>query len=111
MAGKPSPYGPNAYYDYCGMAGIEREVARLAADEAVREARESWLPILEQWFPTIEINDEGDLMFVCIMRSDIRRLRSKLGVGPSPQQIETRRAMTRERVRRHRAKARQRSPS
>jgi hypothetical protein len=89
------------------MAGIEREVARLAADEAVREARESWLPILEQWLPTVEINDGDDLMFVCIMRSDIPRLRRALGLGPAPQQIEARRAMTRERVRRHRAKARQ----
>jgi hypothetical protein len=72
-----------------GMRAIEEK----AAAAAVADARELWLPTLQGW----HAKAKGTVR--SLLAGEIRRLRHMLGATP-----EERRAQTRERVRRFRAK-------
>jgi hypothetical protein len=88
--------GDDAYGDlYRGMAFYERE----AAARAVRETRQEWLPLLEEWLAKTD-----NLIERVMLAGEIRRLRRLLGIITNDD--EARRAATRERVRQHRARKR-----
>jgi hypothetical protein len=80
-----------------GMTFYERE----AAARAVRETRQEWLPLLEEWLAKTDNPIEQ-----AIAGAEIRRLRRLLGVI-SADDAEVRHAATRERVRQHRERKRQ----
>ena len=71
-----------------GMRSIERE----AAEEAIADARELWLPILEEW--VAELTDAGDILLHVVLEYELRRLRRLLKLPPvrSPEQVGRRRA-------------------
>jgi hypothetical protein len=83
-----------------GMRAIEYAIGAKAAQEAIQVEREWWLKRLEDWLRYYE-----HPYAVATIQGEIRRLRRCLGIkrGVSP---EERRAAIRERVRKHRAKAR-----
>ena len=80
-----------------GMRHIEENVGRIAAKRAIRYEQERWLPRLQVWAKHAE-----GFEAVCLRR-EIKRLRRILGRKQSKTE---RRAQTRERVRRHRARLR-----
>ena len=88
-----------------GMESVEWCAGEQAKDAEIQFQREMWLPRLERWLAAVETEDDPDRRF--IMRSwlkeEIKRLRRCLGLTQSP---EEKRAQTRERVRRLRAKQR-----
>ena len=80
---------------YRGMVFYEHE----AVERALRETRERWLPLLEGRLAKTDDPDER-----AMLTAEIRRLRLVLGIF---QTEEARRAASRERVRRHRARKQQ----
>jgi hypothetical protein len=95
-------YSPHGFIQTGGMMAVEQE----AAAEAIRDARESWLPTLESF--VAEHVEEGDLITRFILDEEIRRLRRLLGqpAPQSPEDLDRRRQQTRERVRRYRERQR-----
>jgi len=87
-------------------AGGVETFARRAAERAAAEERASWLPMLEAW--AAQLTAEDDLFLHGYLATEIRRLRRLLRLPPirSPEAIERRRRLTRERVQRHRARTR-----
>jgi hypothetical protein len=84
-----------------GMAQRERD----AAERAIAQERAFWLPILEAACAAVlPAETEDDLLTHVILAGEIRRLRKLLHLppAPSPDAIERRRELTRERVRRYR---------
>jgi len=71
-------YSPDGFLRAGGMAAIEQE----AADQAIRDEREAWLPILERWLKEAVTNNEHPLM-CAILESQIRRLRRLLHLPPA----------------------------
>jgi hypothetical protein len=98
----PERYSPGGFIRAGGMAAVEQEVAA----EAIRGARESWLPILESFIA--EHVEEGDWIVCAVLNGEIRRLRRLLGqpAPRSPEDLDRRRQQTRERVRRYRERRR-----
>jgi hypothetical protein len=87
------------YFQARGMRGLE--------EQAIEETRRTWLPILEAWLA--DANADANASAASLFEEEIRRLRKLLGIEspkrqPSPEALERRRAATRERVRRWRAK-------
>ena len=81
-----------------GVYRLEQE----AAAQAIRETREFWLGVLEDWLAKDDSDPlDRDRFFVGL---EIRRLRRVLGLRPSD---DERRTQNRERVRRHRERRRQ----
>ena len=101
-------YSPDGFLRAGGMAAIEQE----AADQAIRDEREAWLPILERWLKEAMTNNEHPLM-CAILESQIRRLRRLLHLPPyrGTAAIERRRELTRERVRRYRQRRKLTDPA
>lgn len=82
-----------------GMYGIEQTAAR----EAIAEARRRWLPVLEA-----AVERDEEFIGPDELR-EIRRLRRLLAVpapDPSPEEVERRRKLNRERVGRFRERQR-----
>ena len=84
------------------IALLEREAAKEAAEQAIRETREEWLPRLEEARASLDPKT-ADLLALVTLDAEIRRLRRSLGIKPTPDEI---RARTRERVRLHRERKR-----
>jgi hypothetical protein len=84
-----------------GPEGLVREAMREAAERAAKETREFWLDVLE-W---LNLPDDSSPHLRAIHADYIRQLRRRLGIKPSPATV---REQTRERVRRFRARQRQR---
>ena len=83
------------------------EQLRLDEDKAVRatlaEIRGIYLSVFEEMLAGVEGNDMDAMLERVVLQGQIDRIRRQLG-QPKPVDLERRRAMTRERVRRHRAK-------
>lgn len=78
-----------------GVSGLERE----AANRIIAQERRFWLPVLEACLDRCD--GKTDLYAIAYLTGEISRLRRLLGISPS---LEQRRAQTRDRVRRWRAR-------
>ena len=87
------------------MKSIEYAAGAKAAEEAIRAEREFWLPRLERWLEACG----SEPYFRVTLEEEIRRLRRCLGIRQEPLTLDERRARTRERVRKHRARRARRS--
>jgi hypothetical protein len=84
------------------MERLEARAAFHAAKEAVQQEREFWLGRLQDWLRTVDRDYVRGADYVRLtLEVEIKRLRRSLGIKQSD---EERRAQTRERVRRHRAR-------
>ena len=90
------PAAPLEFLAHGGMIRLELVAGAHARDVAIRAERERWLPRLERWHA-----ESTDLVRVLLGR-ELKRLRRVLGV-PDP---ERKRALTRARVARWRARRR-----
>jgi hypothetical protein len=97
------PSNVDDFIRFGGMENIEYVAAAKAADEGKRFTREWWLPKLERWLAETETDDAYGRYCAAELRHEIDRLRRMLGICKSSEES---RASTRERVRRHRERAR-----
>ena len=88
-------------------AGGVRAFEREAAAAAVRGVQAEWLPMLEEVLEAQE--PDADVTVLAYLAGEIRRLRRALGLGPSDSARAWARRLTRERVRRYRARIRARA--
>jgi hypothetical protein len=99
-------YDAYEFFRVGGMWSVEHRAALVAAREAVKNAvqfeREYYLPRIEAWLAA-----ERDEMLRHFLTSELNRLRRALGLKQSD---EERRAKTRARVARHRAKKARQKP-
>lgn len=84
--------------------GNIRAYERRAAQRAIGEEREIWLPRLESYRAELPMVTTADVLWAAFVDAEIRRLRRLLGVPVPPSAGDTarRRERTRERVRRYR---------
>ena len=91
-----------SFNEFIASGGMQAK-EHAAAERAITEEREFWLPILEAAADTL--TDEDDVQLHVLAAAEIRRLRRLPRLPPrpfSPEAIERRRQQTRERVRRYR---------
>jgi hypothetical protein len=94
------PVSLDEYIRGGGIFKLERIAVAHVRDEALRSTRERWLPIIERW----AADEELELGLRAFLMIEVRRLRRCLGLRSATTGIEEKRAQTRERVRRHRAR-------
>ena len=88
-------------FHWRGMEFYEREAVARATEIVLRETREQYLPLLEEW--RAKTDDPAEQ---AIADAEIRRLRRLLGIIVTSD--EARRAASREGVRRHRERKKKR---
>lgn len=99
---RPTPATFEQFIASGGMERLEARAAFHAAKEAVQQEREFWLGRLQDWLRTVDRDYVRGADYVRLtLEVEIKRLRRSLGIKQSD---EERRAQTRERVRRHRAR-------
>lgn len=81
------------------MSQLEYIAGARAADEAIRNEREYWLPQLEAWLAEANSDDPYYSFLSAGLRTEIKRLRKALGIRPT---LDERREQARKRVRRFR---------